>query len=254
MILAFDIGNTNIAFGIWDGSAWLNHWRLRTEAEKTSDEYLVLVGDLMKMADHRIDGVDRVVISSVVPAVTSAIVRVTRRLTGHEPLLVTHTLKTGLNPDTPIPPELGSDLLANAVAAYHRAQEDAIVVDFGTALTFTAVSGDGVILGVNIAPGLRSAIQTLSSSTSQLPIVELVPPPNALARTTEHAIQGGVVYGYVGLVKEIISRMSSEMGGSPKIYATGGLAGSFGPISGCFDEINEWLTLEGLRILAEKNS
>lgn len=253
MILAVDIGNTNIAFGIWNDTVWLDHWRLHTDPEQTSDEYLVYVQNLIRMSDHQIGDIHRVVISSVVPALTPAIVRVAQRLTGREPLLVRHTLETGLNPDTPIPPELGTDLLANAVAAWHRSETGAIVVDFGTALSFTAVSSEGVVLGVNIAPGLRSAVRSLSSSTSQLPIVDLTPPPQALARTTEHAIQGGIVFGYVGLVKEVIARMSAEMAHKPVVFATGGLAEVFAPIAGCFDEVDQWLTLEGLRILAEKN-
>ncbi len=253
MILTIDIGNTNIAFGIWDGSRWLEHWRLHTNPEQTSDEYLVYTQNLIHLSEHELGTIQRVVISSVVPALTPTIVTVVERLTGRSPLLVNNTLNTGLNPDVPIPPELGSDLLANAVAASHRTDQGAIVVDFGTALTFTAVSADRVILGVNIAPGLRSAVRSLSTNTSQLPVVDLVPPPHALARTTEHAIQGGIVYGYVGLVNEVIRRMSAEMSTSPRVYATGGLAETFAPIADCFDEVDQWLTLEGLRLLAEKN-
>ncbi|MFP4153800.1 MAG: type III pantothenate kinase [Alkalispirochaeta sp.] len=253
MVLTVDVGNTNIAFGIWGGDDWVEHWRLHTDPEQTSDEYFVLFQNLIGLSEHHPADFRRVVISSVVPALTPTIVRVAERLTGKEPLLVNHTMKTGLDPGTPIPPELGNDLLANAVAAYHRTRDGAIVVDFGTALSFTAVSATGVILGVNIAPGLRSAVRSLSSSTSQLPIVDLTPPPHALARTTEHAIQGGVVYGYVGLVKEVIRRMSDEMEGTPRVLATGGLAETFAPTAGCFDEVDQWLTLDGLRILADLN-
>ena len=253
MILTIDVGNTNVAFGIWDRSGWLEHWRLHTDPEQTADEYFVHFQNLLRLSDHRLADIRRVVISSVVPALTPTIVLVSRRLTQKEPLLVTHTVTTGMNADTPIPPELGSDLLSNAVAAFHRTRTGAIVVDFGTALSFTAVSGDGRILGVNIAPGLRSAVRSLSSSTSQLPIVDLTPPPHALARTTEHAIQGGIVFGYVGLVKELLARMSAEMDQPPRVFATGGLAETFAPTAGCFDEVDQWLTLDGLRILADLN-
>ncbi|MDA3947608.1 MAG: type III pantothenate kinase [Spirochaeta sp.] len=253
MILTIDVGNTNVAFGIWDGTGWIEHWRLHTDPEQTPDEYFVLFQNLLRLSEHRLADIRRVVISSVVPTLTPTIVRVSRRLTQQEPLLITHALITGLDPDTPIPPELGSDLLSNAVAAFHRSGTGAIVVDFGTALSFTAVSGDGRILGVNIAPGLRSAVRSLSSSTSQLPIVDLTPPPHALARTTEHAIQGGIVFGYVGLIKELISRMSAEMDQPPRVFATGGLAETFAPTAGCFDEVDQWLTLDGLRILADLN-
>lgn len=253
MILTIDIGNTNVAFGIWEGADWIDHWRLHTDPEQTSDEYYVLFRNLLDVSGQMLDEITGVAISSVVPALTPTIVRVTERLTGYSPLVVNHTVATGLNPATPIPPELGSDLLANAVAAYHRTKAGAIVVDFGTALSFTAVSGNGTVLGVNIAPGLRSAVRSLSASTSQLPIVDLAPPPNALPRTTEHAIQGGIVFGYVGLVKEVVSRMAAEMEGTPRVFATGGLAETFAPTTNCFDEVDQWLTLDGLRLLAELN-
>jgi type III pantothenate kinase len=138
---------------------------------------------------------------------------------------------------------------------WHRYGRAAIAVDFGTALTFTAVSHDARILGVSIAPGLRSAVAALSSNTAQLPGVDLAPPPNALARTTVHSIQAGVVFGYVGLVKEVSGRMAAEMGGdtAPLIVATGGLAETFAPVAGTFDAVDQWLTLDGLRILAELN-
>lgn len=253
MILTIDIGNTNVAFGIWADGGWLEHWRLHTDPEQTSDEYFVHFQNLIQLSDHRLADIRRVVISSVVPALTPTIVRVTERLTDKKPLVVRHSVATNLNPEVPIPPELGSDLLANAVAAFYRTKAGAIVVDFGTALSFTAVSREGVVLGVNIAPGLRSAIQSLSKTTSQLPVVDLVPPPHALARTTEHAIQGGVVFGYVGLVKEVVTRMAGEMDGTPRVFATGGLAETFAPTAQCFDEVDQWLTLDGLRILADLN-
>lgn len=253
-ILTVDVGNTNIAFGIHDGSDWVEHWRLRTESEKTADEYLVLFHNLLEFSGHSDTRLDRTVVSSVVPALTPAITGVTERLTGQPPLIVSHTLTTGLDPATPIPGELGNDLLANAVAAYHIYRRAAIVVDFGTALTFTAVSGDGRILGVSIAPGLRSAVGALSTNTAQLPMVDLSPPPSALARTTVHSIQSGIVFGYVGLVKEVTQRMAAEMDQTPHIIATGGLAGTFAPLAACFDEVDQWLTLEGLRILGELNT
>ena len=254
MILTVDVGNTNIAFGIHTGEQWLDHWRLRTDAEQTTDEYLVLFHNLLGVAGHQVDAIERIVISSVVPALTPVIVQVARRLAPEiRPLVVDNTLITGLDPSAPVPGELGSDLLANAVAAYSRFHRSAIVVDFGTALTFTAISGKGHILGVSIAPGLRGAMRVLSGTTAQLPMVELVPPPDALPRTTTHAIQSGIVYGYVGLVTEIVRRMSAAMEDQPTVIATGGLAEQFSPIVGIFDAVDQWLTLDGLRRLAELN-
>jgi type III pantothenate kinase len=253
MILTIDIGNSNIAFGTWSESGWLDHRRLKTDAERTADEYTVLFHSLLERSGHAPDGYERIVISSVVPALTPAIVQVAERIAARSPLIVRHDLNTGLNPDAEIPGELGTDLLANAVAARHRFGRAAIVVDFGTALTCTAVSDDGRILGVSIAPGLRSAVGALSSNTAQLPGVDLAPPPHALARTTVHSIQSGVVYGYVGLIREVTRRMAAEMEAEPLVVATGGLAETFAPIADYFDAIDEWLTLDGLRRLAELN-
>lgn len=253
MILTVDIGNTNIACGIHDAGTWVDHWRLRTESDRTADEYLVLFRSLFESSPASQAAVDRVVVSSVVPALTPAIVSVMARLTGREPLLVRHDMVTGLDPATPVPPELGNDLLANAVAGWRRFRDACIIVDFGTALTFTAVSRSGAILGVDIAPGLRSAVGALTSSTAQLRSVDLVPPPSALARTTEHSIQAGIIFGYVGLVREIVARMAAEMDGTPKTLATGGLVGAIAPLTEVFDAVDEWHTLDGLRILAELN-
>ena len=253
MILTVDVGNTNIAFGLWSQGEWVNHWRLKTDPETTADEYLVLFDGLLSGAGARAGSFDQIVVSSVVPALTPAIVRVAERLSGISPFIVNHQVRTGLNPRTEIPAELGNDLLANAVAVWNRYGRAAIAVDFGTALTFTAVSGTGEIAGVSIAPGLRSAVAALSSNTAQLPGVDLVPPPSALARTTVHSIQSGVVYGYVGLVKEVTNRMSQAMGERAIIVATGGLAETFAPVAGLFDAVDQWLTLDGLRRLGELN-
>lgn len=253
MTLTVDVGNTNIAFGVWQDGNWVAHWRLRTDIGKTADEYRVLFRSLLEDDGLRLGSFDSVVVSSVVPALTPAIAAVTERIAERKPLIVRHDLVTGLNPESPIPPELGSDLLANAVAAWDRFHDAAIVVDFGTALTFTAVSHDARILGVAIAPGLLSAVGALSTNTAQLPAVELQPPPQALARTTEHSIQAGIVYGYVGLVNEVVRRMASEMETAPTVVATGGLAETIAPVMDRFDVVDQWLTLDGLRRLGELN-
>lgn len=260
MVLTIDVGNTNIAFGLHHRGRWVDHWRLRTHAEQTTDEYLVVFHNLLEVGGHRRAAIRRIVISSVVPALTTAITAMAQRLCPDvPPLVVNHKMVTGLNPNAEIPGELGNDLLANAVAAYHRFRAATIVVDFGTALTFVALSDYGDILGVSIAPGLRSAVRALSSSTAQLPAVELSPPPGALGRTTTHAIQSGIVFGYVGLIREVVHRMSREMehGGAasqkPQVIATGGLAETFAPLTEIFHTIDQWHTLEGLRILGELN-
>jgi type III pantothenate kinase len=260
MILTVDVGNSTIAFGIHGNGGWINHWRLHTDRDKTADEYLVLINTLLQNGGHRLEQIGRIVISSVVPTLTPTITAVAHHLCPRiPPLVVSHELKNGLNPTPPIPPELGSDLLANAVAAFDRTGAGAIIVDFGTALTFEAISDDGRIAGVSIAPGLRSAVEALSSNTAQLPAVDLEPPPNALGRTTVHAIQSGIVYGYVGLIQGLVQRMTTDMRasgdiqGDPQIIATGGFAETFAPLTGIFAVIDQWHTLEGLRVLARLN-
>ncbi len=252
MILTIDVGNTNIAFGIADGDEWIEHWRLRTAPENTADEYLVLFQTLLSTSGHTLSAVERVVVSSVVPVLTPAIVAVAEKLFGQAPLVVRHDLETGLDPES-IPAEMGSDLVANATAAFDRYKGAAIIVDFGTALTFTAVSATGRVLGVSIAPGLHSALKALFSNAAQLPAVDIVVPPTALGRNTIHSIQAGVVFGYVGLVKEVVGRMSAEMDTTPTVIATGGLATTLAPHVDCFDEVRPWHTLEGLIVLARKN-
>ena len=251
MTLVVDVGNTNIAIGLHIEGKWQGDWRVQTSADRTEDEYLILFHTILAQNNVPPVTITRAVLSSVVPSLTSVLTNVLKQLSQQQPLIINHTLHTGLK--HPIPAELGNDLLANAAAAFAQYKKAAVVVDFGTALTFIAVSAKGKVLGVNIAPGLRSAVSVLSSNTAQLPMVELSMPPTALACNTVHAIQAGIVHGYVGLIKEILARMTEEMQTTPVIIATGGLAKTFAPIVGCFDCINQKHTLEGLLLLSEKN-
>jgi type III pantothenate kinase len=254
VLLAIDVGNTNIAFGIYRDGEWTNHWRLRTVPEQMPDEYAVLFRSLFRESDVPIADIDRVVICSVVPPVTDALTRMLGEQLGHPPLVVGPGIRTGIRIRTDNPSEVGADLVANAVAAYARFEQNCIVVDFGTALTFTAVAVPGDLLGVAIAPGLNSAAASLSSQTAQLPRVQLAPPPTAIGRNTIHSIQSGVVYGYVGLVEALIRRMRAEMGGTALAVATGGLARVIPPLSDEFAAIEPWLTLDGLRIIGDRNA
>lgn len=253
MIVAVDVGNSNVKFGVFNGKEWVALRRVHTDTAKTADEYYVLFEAFMRAGGFQIEAVTRAVVSSVVPALSDTIRAVVERLTGAAPLYVGRSVRTGMDPEAVIPPELGSDLLANAVAAFHARRGAAIVVDFGTAHSFTALSTTGRVLGVAIAPGIDGAVRTLQRNTAQLPLVELEPPPHALARTTTHAIQAGVVYGYVGLVREVVSRMGAEMASRPWVVATGGMAGVLAPLCDVIEEVRPWHTLEGLRILAELN-
>jgi type III pantothenate kinase len=254
MLLAIDVGNTNIAFGIYQGNRWTNHWRIRTVRDKMPDEYAVLFRSLLHENDLRMSDISHVVLGSVVPPLTSTLSEMLRRQTRNNLLVVGPGVRTGLRIRTDNPAEVGADLVANAVAAHDRFQNNCIVVDFGTALTFTAVNESGDLLGVAIAPGLHSAAAALASNTAQLPHVQLVPPPEAIGRNTVHSIQSGVVFGYIGLVNALIGRMRTELGGQAYAIATGGLARVIAPLTDQFTAIEPWLTLDGLRIIAERNA
>jgi type III pantothenate kinase len=263
MLLAIDVGNTNIAFGIYEpqaaepqqtaGNHWTHHWRIQTAPDKMPDEYAVLFRSLLRDRGLDLDGVKRVVLCSVVPALTTTLSEMFERQTTVDLLTVGPGVRTGLRIRTDNPAEVGGDLVANAVAAHARFQSNCIVVDFGTALTFTAVAENGDLLGVAIAPGLRAAASALASNTAQLPHVRLVPPPAAIGRNTVHSIQSGVVFGYVGLVEALIRRMRAELDGKAFAIATGGLARVIAPLSDQFASIEPWLTLDGLRLISERN-
>jgi type III pantothenate kinase len=254
MLLAIDVGNTNIAFGLHTQGRWTNHWRIRTVPDQMPDEYAVLFRDLLRDEGLRMTDIHRVVLCSVVPPLTDSLSEMLRRQVGQEPLIVGPGIRTGIRIRTDNPSEVGADLVANAVAAYALFQTHCIVVDFGTALTFTAVAEPGDLLGVAIAPGLNSAAAALSSNTAQLPRVRLIPPTTAIGRNTAHSIQSGVVYGYIGLVEALITRMRAELGGTAKAVATGGLARVIAPLTDEFSAIEPWLTLDGLRIISERNA
>jgi type III pantothenate kinase len=253
MLLAIDVGNTNIAFGVYQRGEWTSYWRIRTVHDKMPDEYAVLFRSLLRDGGIELGSIHQAVISSVVPPVTGILSEMLRRYANSDPLIVGPGTRTGLRIRTDNPTEVGADLVANAVAAYTRFQGNCIVVDFGTALTFTAVAEPGDLLGVAIAPGLNSAAAALSSNTAQLPQVQLTPPPMAIGRNTVHSIQSGVVFGYIGLVEALIDRMRAELGGKAYAVATGGLTRVIAPLTDRFTAIEPWLTLEGLRIIAGRN-
>jgi type III pantothenate kinase len=262
MLLAIDVGNTNIAFGVHDRSKWLNHWRIRTVPDQMPDEYRVLFRELLRHKGLDLSQIDRAILCSVVPPLTGTLAQMLRQELSADsdrngdqvPLIVGPGIRTGVRIRTDNPAEVGGDLVANAVAAHALYPGNCIVVDFGTALTFTAVDASGDLMGVAIAPGLNSAASALSSKTAQLPQVRLTPPPAAIGRNTVNSIQSGVVFGYVGLVESLLHRMRQEMGGQANAIATGGLSHVIAPLTDQFTAIEPWLTLDGLRFVADRNS
>ncbi len=252
MLLAIDIGNTNIVFGVHDGQEWRRLWRIQTQHNRMPDEYAVLFQSLLNEAGLNFEVFSRTILSSVVPQLTGGMRDMIASRSQVEPLIVSSRLDTGLVIQTDHPDRVGSDLIADAVAAYDRFHSNCIVVDFGTATTFTAVEAPGVMLGTAIAAGLNVTVNSLVSRTAQLPQIELVPPPSVIGRNTIHAMQSGLLLGYVCMVEGIVGRMKNELE-SAQVIATGGLSAVIGPLTDCFDAVDPWLTLEGLRLIAARN-
>ena len=255
MLLAIDIGNTNIVLGAYDERTreWRHYWRIQTARDKMADEYAVLLRALLGAEGLPEAGFDRAALASVVPPLTEVIAEALERILDLSPLVVGPGVRTGIRIRTENPAEVGADLVANAVAAHERLKANCIVVDFGTATTFAAVAASGDLLGVAIAPGLRTAAAALSENAAQLPRIPLHAPPAAIGRNTIHSMQAGLVYGHVGMVKEVLGRMRAEMGGDAKAVATGGLATVLAPLTGEFVVIDPGLTLDGVRLIAERN-
>jgi type III pantothenate kinase len=252
--LVVSIGNSHVAAGVHADGGWVRRWRVQTVPARTHDEYLVIFRALFAEAGIPTGACDTAIFASVVPSLTGTIAEVARVLAGCEPLALSLSLDLGIRVITEVPSEVGADLVANAVAAWDRWRAAAVVVDFGTALSFTAVAPPGELRGVAIAPGLTPAVESLVRATAQLPSVFLAPPPAAIGRTTTHSIQAGIVFGYAGLVGEIIRRMRAELGGSAGVIVTGGQGAVLAPFLGDAVVVEPWLTLEGLRIVAERSA
>ncbi len=249
MLLALDIGNSQIAIGLHAGDAWGEHWRISTDTESTADEYRSRLFNLMNQSGITAGSIGGIIISSVVPELTTVIKETILRLFNREPIIVRKDLENGLDQGS-IPVEIGSDLLSNAAQAHHLYPKvNCMVIDFGTALTFTTVSSDGRILGVAIAPGVGTAVEALSSHTAQLPHVSMEMPDHVLGLNTVEAIQAGILYGYTGLVEKLIERTETEVGGDLHVIATGGFSSIIAPHIKHIDEINSWHTLDGLRLI-----
>jgi type III pantothenate kinase len=253
MILAVNVGNSSTAFGICRDNDWLGRWRIRTVHERLPDEYSLLFERFLHRLDLEAGDIARLVVASVVPQVTEMIVQIGGSDFGREPLVLGSGVNTGIRIGTDNPAEVGTDLVANAVAAYELFQGSCIIIDFGTALTFTAVAEGGVLEGVSIAPGLKYAVRALSKNTAQLPTVQLCQPPAAIGKNTIHSIQSGIIFGYVGMVEALVDRIKAELPGKVQVVATGGQADIIAPLADRIDVVEPWLNLDGLRLVSERN-
>ncbi len=251
MLLAVDVGNSNIVAGIWNQAKLEHNWRIHTEAKKTEDEYAGIFRSLFQDASIHPEDVTAVVVSSVVPSLTDAMVAMLKRISGRDPVLVGPDLYARLPITVVNPYEVGADLVADAMAAWDKCRGACVVVDFGTALTFTVIDATGLMLGVAIAPGLNTAVNALSRDTAQLPFVQLAAPPAPFGKNTVHAIQAGVVYGFTGLVESMIARIRAEVGTDLQVIATGGLCGVVAPLTTVFTYVEPDLTLYGLKLISD---
>ncbi len=251
MLLALDIGNTNITLGVFDGERLAATWRLSTDHAKMPDEYSVTLTQLLQLRGMTVGDVDAVVLCSVVPPLTPAFVELCRRFLGVEPLVVGAGTRTGIRILYDNPRDVGADRIVDAAAAMKLYGGPVIVVDMGTATVFDAVTADGDYLGGAIVTGMTIAHDALFSNTSQLRRVELVSPETAIGRNTIHAIQSGIVLGYADLVRGMVARFDRELGGGAKVVATGGMAHIIEKEAGVFDDVNPDLTLTGLRLIHE---
>lgn len=249
MQIIVDIGNSDAVFGLYDQTAWQHVWRTPARPDEAPQSYEARLRLWLLEAGIPLSAVQTTVLSSVVPDLTPTVRAMLTKLFGYEPIVV----GPGIYPLLPLqilrPHEIGADLVANALAAYTRYGRNCTVVDFGTALTFTTVSAEGKILGVAIAPGLKTAIRSLFANTAQLPEVPIEVPASALGTSTTHAIQAGIVLGYEGLVRSLVERIRTELNGDCVAVATGGLSGQIPALREVFIDIVPALTLDGVRLI-----
>ena len=258
MILLVDVGNTNIVLGVHNGQEYIASWRISSDGNKTSDEYSIQVMQLFNVSEIDPKEIEGVIVSSVVPNIMHSLENMLRKCFCREPIIVGPGIKTGINIKYDSPKEVGADRIVNAVAAHEIYNKPAIIIDFGTATTFCALRKNGDYLGGCICPGIRISADALFERAAKLPRVELEVPKNIICKSTVTSMQAGILFGYIGQVEYIVKKRKEEIKNSknkeePLVIATGGLANLIAKQTDVIDIVDSDLTLEGLKILYEKN-
>lgn len=254
MLLAIDIGNTNIVIGVYHQDEWIYHWRVHTDQNYMADEYAVLFFHLFHEVGLSFEDFDKVVLSSVVPPLNHVFLGMLEARCHCPILVVNHELDTGLSIQVDPPDTLGGDLIANSVAAYNWFQSNCLAVDFGTATTVMAIKAPGYLLGGSVCAGLTTTANALATGASKLTQVAMDPPQNVIGNGTTQAMQSGLILGHISMVEGLVARMKHELGDpQAKVVATGGLSQRIVDLTDCFDRVAPWLTLDGLRLIAQRN-
>ncbi len=254
MLLAVDVGNTNVTLALFEGERLVADWRVTSHRERTADEMAVELRQLFNLRGFELDVVSGVVISSVVPNLNPALIEASRRYLKREPVMVGPGVKTGVRIRYENPKDVGADRIANALAAYTKYGGPVVVIDFGTAVTYDAISAEGDYLGGAIAPGVEISLDALVSNTAMLRRVEAVAPDSVIGRNTVTSIQSGLVWGFVAQVEGMVERIVAELGGTAKVIATGGQAGLIAGLTNVIQATDPLLTLEGLRLIYLQNA
>lgn len=253
MIFVVDVGNTNIVLGVYEAKNLLHHWRLSTNGSATADEYGIMIHNLFQISGIRVEDIEGVIISSVVPPLMYTLEKVSTKYLKKTAFIVGPGMKTGLNIRIENPREMGADRIVNAVAGIELYGAPLIIVDFGTATTFDYIDESGSLLGCAIAPGVGISMEALYRHAAKLPRIDLVRPKTTVGRNTVTSMQAGCVFGFAGQVDGIVDRMREEFNSTPTVVATGGLAELISAESKTIQSVNPLLTLQGLQIIYERN-
>jgi type III pantothenate kinase len=253
MLLVIDVGNSNNVIGLFSGKELISHWRIRTEWNRTADEYWVLFKEFILSNDVEIDTIDDIIIACVVPSLIPVLQEMARKYFSNEPLIVGPGIKTGISILYRNPTEVGADRIVNSVAAFEKYGGPLIIVDFGTATTFDVVSKKGEYMGGVIFPGIQISLEALFKNTAKLPRIDMQVPDKVIGKSTVDSIRSGAVYGFSGMIENVVKQIKNELGQSAHVVATGGIVDWVSSKTSVFDTLDPFLTLDGLRIIYDKN-